>query len=62
MSDGAKGVLAAFEELSPAEREEVVMELLRRAALGPHDVPGDEDRVRTADDVFLELDRGATEG
>jgi hypothetical protein len=62
MSEGAKGVLAAFEELSPAEREEVVIELLRRAALGPHDAPGDEDLVRAADEVFRQLDRGETGG
>ncbi len=57
MSASAKSVLDAFEQLPAAERDEVVMELLRRAAASTHQSPTDDDLVRAADDVFLELDR-----
>ena len=57
MSSGAKGVLDAFEQLPPAEREEVVAELLRRTAASAHESPTDEELLGTADAIFLELDR-----
>ena len=57
MSGGAKNVLDAFEQLPPSERDEVVVELLRRAAASPHESPSDDELLRAADDVFLELDR-----
>jgi len=57
MSGGAKRVLDAFEQLPPRERDEVVVELLRRAASAPHESPSDDELLRAADDVFLELDR-----
>jgi hypothetical protein len=57
MSSGAKSVLDAFEQLPPAERDEVVVELLRRTAASRHESPSDNDLLRAADDVFLELDR-----
>lgn len=62
MSQGAKSVLAAFEQLPASEREEVVQELLRRSALEPHEGPGDEELVRTADGVLLGLDRRESQG
>jgi hypothetical protein len=57
VSNGAKSVLDAFEQLPPAEREEVVAELLRRTAASLHDSPADGELVGAADAVFLELDR-----
>jgi len=57
MSSGAKSVLDAFEQLPPAEREEVVAELLRRTAASSHESPTDEELLGAADAIFLELDR-----
>lgn len=57
MSHAAKSVLDAFELLPPAEREQVVLELLRRTAMAPHDSPDDAALLRAADDIFLGLDR-----
>jgi hypothetical protein len=57
MSGGAKQVLDAFEQLPPGERDEVVVELLRRAASAPHESPSDDELLRAADGIFLELDR-----
>jgi hypothetical protein len=57
MSSGARAVLDAFEQLPPSERNEVVLELLRRAAASSHESPSDDELLRAADEVFLELDR-----
>jgi hypothetical protein len=57
MGSGAKAVLDAFEHLPSGERNEVVLELLRRAAESSHEGPSDDELLRAADDVFLELDR-----
>jgi hypothetical protein len=57
MTSGAKSVLDAFEQLPPAEREEVVAELLRRAASSAHETPTDEELLSAADAVFLDLDQ-----
>ena len=57
MSPGATSVLEAFDSLSAEEREEVLNELLRRAAHSDHEAPSDEELVAAADKVFLELDR-----
>jgi len=57
MSSGAKAVLDAFEQLPLGERNEVVLELLRRAAASPHESPSDDELLRAADEVFLELGR-----
>jgi len=57
MSGGAKSVLEAFEQLPPAERDEVVAELLRRTATSVHESPRDDELLRAADEVFLDLDR-----
>lgn len=56
MTRGARGVLEAFEQLPPNERDEVVAELLRRTALFEHESPSDEDLLRAADGIFLDLD------
>ena len=57
MSSGAKAVLDAFEQLPPGERNEVVLELMRRAAASAHESPNDDELLRAADEVVLELDR-----
>ncbi len=57
MSQSAQAVLAAFDELAPAEREQVVSELLKRVALSEHGAVSDEEMVAAADQVFLALDR-----
>ena len=62
MTQGAKSIVEAFDQLLPGERKEVVLELLRRTALEPHEVPPDEDLVHAADEVFLELERHETAG
>ena len=62
MSQGAKSVLDAFDQLSPAERAEVALAVLRRAAQEPHEAPGDDELVHAADHVFLELDRRESQG
>jgi hypothetical protein len=57
MSSGAEALLAALDELSPAEREEVVSELLRRVALSEHGTPSDEEFTTAADAVFRAFER-----
>jgi hypothetical protein len=57
MTSGAKSVLDAFEQLPPAEREEVVVELLRRAASSTHESPTDDELLGAADAIFLDLDQ-----
>ena len=61
MTDGVKSVLEAFESLPESEREEVLAELIRRAAHGDHGSPTDEELVQSADRVFLEYDRSENE-
>jgi len=62
MTRAAKTVIDAFDELGPQERKEVVLELLRRTALHPHDGPSDDDLAQAADEVFLELERHESAG
>ena len=62
MSHGARSVLDAFEQLSPTEREEVALELLRRVAQEPHETPDDEELLQAADHLFLDLDRRESQG
>jgi hypothetical protein len=57
MTQGAKGVLEAYEALPPQEREAVLAELIRRAAKSDHEVPSETELVELADQVFLEYDR-----
>ena len=61
MAQNAKSVLDAFDSLPVAEREQVMLELMRRAARGDHEAPGDEELIAAADRVFLELDRRESE-
>lgn len=62
MSRSSEALIAAFEKLPLAEREEVVAELLRRVALADHEGPTNEDLVAAADDIFVALDRRETSG
>lgn len=57
MTRGAEALLAALDELSPSEREEVVSELLRRVALSEHRAPSDDELTAAADQVFQAFDR-----
>jgi hypothetical protein len=57
MTQGAKGILEAYEALSHEEREAVLAELVRRAAQSDHAVPSETELVELADQVFLEYDR-----
>jgi hypothetical protein len=62
MSRGAEAIIAALDELPPAEREEVVAELLRRVALSEHAAPSDDELTAAADQVFKALDRRENSG
>lgn len=57
MTRAAKKLLDEFETLPDTDRAEVLAELLRRAALAPHDLPRDEELISAADHLFVELDR-----
>lgn len=57
MTQAAKKFVGEFEALPEAAREEVLAELLRRAAAGRHDLPNEQDLIAAADEVFQELDR-----
>jgi len=61
MTEGAKSVLEAFEALPEEARDEVVAELIRRAAQSDHESPGDEELVAAADRVFSDYDRSEHE-
>jgi hypothetical protein len=56
MTHAVKRALETIDALPLAERQEVIVELLRRAAQSVHDVPTTGDLVGLADEVFLELD------
>jgi hypothetical protein len=62
MGRDAQAVLAAFDQLLPAEREEVVAELLRRVAQSDHTSPSDDELAAAADEVFQDLDRRENSG
>jgi hypothetical protein len=62
MGDAARYLLQSFEALSETDRREVLEELLRRAADLPHSFPSDDELVRAADQVFLDLDRREAKG
>ncbi|MGH8546847.1 MAG: hypothetical protein ACREX3_25190 [Gammaproteobacteria bacterium] len=61
MTQGAKGVLEAYEALPREEREAVLVELLRRVAQSDHEVPSETELVELADQVFVEYDRSESE-
>lgn len=57
MTQAAKKLLDEFDALPAQDRAELLAELLRRAALAPHDLPQDDDLVAAADHLFVDLDR-----
>ena len=61
MTQGAKSVLEALESLSDEEREEVLTELLRRAAHGDHPSLSDQELVEAVDTVFTNFSRSEKE-
>lgn len=62
MSRAAAELLAAFDELPPSDREEIVSELLRRIAQSEHQAPSDGELTTAADQIFQALDRAETPG
>lgn len=61
MTETAKKLLDVFDSLPSAERQEVLRELLRRAAFSEHEIPDDDDLTAAADEIFLEYDRRESE-
>jgi len=61
MSEAAKTLLDQFDALPVSEREQVLLQLLRREALSEHDLPDDAVLTAAADEVFLGLDRHESE-
>jgi len=57
MVAAAQKVLEAFDLLPQPERQEVLDEILRRAALEPHELPSDDELTAAADNLFRHLDR-----
>jgi hypothetical protein len=57
MGEAARQILDTLERLPEAEREEVIVEILRRAAASEHGAPDDRELLDAADRLFLELDR-----
>ena len=57
MVAAAKKVLEAFDALPLPARQEVLGEMLRRAALEHHGLPSDDELIAAADGLFLQLDR-----
>lgn len=57
MSESVQNLLDSFKELSEAEKHQLVVEILR--ATKDADMPplSDDDLVRTAETLFLDLDR-----
>ena len=57
MTPVVEKLVAEFEALPEAQRQEVLAALLQRARTEPHDLPEDADLVAAADVLFEELDR-----
>jgi hypothetical protein len=60
MSRGAQAIVEAIDALPAPEREEVVVELLRRVAQSDHSSPSDQELTAAADEVFQALDKHET--
>lgn len=56
MGDAAKRIIEAFDALSASERQEVILELLRRASLVDMGFPRDDELVAAADGVFKAME------
>ncbi len=59
VTQAVKRLIDEYDALSESERREALIEILRRAAMEPHEAPSDEDLVATADAGFQELDRAS---
>jgi hypothetical protein len=57
MGVAAERLMHEYEALPHTEQQQVLAEMLRRAALEPHDLPTGDDLVAAADHIFQELDR-----
>jgi len=57
MVAAAQKFLEEFEALPQPARQEVLDEILRRAALEPHGSPSDDELIAAADALFSQLDR-----
>jgi hypothetical protein len=57
MSTDSQNVIASFEALPAIEQREVMAELLRKTAQWETPPLSDDELVRLAADVFLDLDR-----
>jgi FixJ family two-component response regulator len=57
MIPAVENIMQEYDALPQPAREEVLTEMLRRAALQPHNLPNDDDLVAAADRLFQELDR-----
>jgi len=62
MTQEVKELVHRFEALPERERQEVLVELLRRAQSEPHDLPDDQDLTAAADRLFQDLDRRERDG
>lgn len=56
MSSEARQLLSTFEALSPAAQHEAAVQILRKTAEWDLDPLSDDDLVRAADELFVELD------
>lgn len=61
MTEAARKLLDTFDALQEADRQEVLREILRRAALAHHGAPSDTELIAAADGMFLDLDRRETQ-
>ena len=57
MSTDSQNLLSSFEALPLVEQREVVATLLRKASQWDNPPLADDELVRLADEVFVELDR-----
>lgn len=57
MTQAARQLLDEFETLSQPERQEVVVEILRRTVGEDYSASEDRELLLAADQIFLELDR-----
>ena len=57
MTNTAQQFLRSFKALPASDQHEVLVRLLRLPIEAEYAAPSDEDLVRAADEVFLELDK-----
>ncbi len=57
MSSAAQELIDEYDALPRTDQQEVLAEMLRRAAREPQDLPSDDELIAAADHLFQELDR-----